>query len=104
MMSFIILALFVHGVYVVINSTAEHFGGDAWLNDFYWYNTRTYDDRPLWQRTILKPTFQCNVCMSSVWGTVGYYLIGWESAQDWILHCVVCAALIAGVNYIQSKI
>ena len=102
-MTFIIVALFVMGVKVVINGVADHWRVDLdWLYDFAW---KSYGaEAPMWWKTISKPLYYCNVCMSSVWGTVGYLLTGWHSWQHWILHIVICAAIVSAVNWIESKI
>lgn len=102
-MSFIILAAFVMGVKVVIDNLASHFDID--LSDIWWYGW--YKDgrmAPHWWAHISRPLYYCNVCMSSVWGTVGYLLMGWASWQDWALHCIICAAIVSGVNHIKDKL
>lgn len=99
-MSYLILAAFVYGVKVVIDSFADHYEID--LIDLYEYRNKCGHQRPMWQKTILRPLFYCNVCMSSIWGTVGYLLIGFESWQQWALHLVICAALVDTFNWIRN--
>ena len=102
-MSYIILAAFVMGVKVVIDQLASHFKID--LQDVYYYiHPDRPDSSPNWWRHLSKPLYYCNVCMSSVWGTIGYLLIGWASLQDWMLHVIICAAIVSAVNWIESKI
>ena len=102
-MSYIILAAFVMGVKVVINNLANHFEID--LTDLLWYAWRKDGSMASqWWGHISKPLYYCNVCMSSVWGTIGYLLIGWASWQDWMLHVIICAAIVSAVNWIESKI
>ena len=100
--SLIICALFVYGVSTVIKGYAEFFDVD--LDRVYSFmkprnQCEMMRDRPKWQRFIMKPTFYCNVCMSSVWGSAYYVCMhGLVDPLQWILHCVITAAIIYIIN------
>src|SRR5690606_1104095 len=106
-MTAIYLIAFVWGISKVINSTAEFFDFD--INYFYhWRTDRSYpaeySKRPKWQQFIIKPTIYCNVCMSSFWGSVCYWLLlQGRSIPEWILHCVICAGAIFIINRIIDR-
>lgn len=106
--SILICAAFVYGVKAVINGYADFFDFD--LDNFYAFkNTKfaphAWRDRPQWQRFILKPTIYCNVCMSSVWGSVYFWAVHYHSANwivEWPLHMVCSAAIITIINKIPE--
>ena len=94
--SIIICALFVYGVSTVINGYAEFFDID--LERLYSTGKDNFI-RAKWQRFIMKPTFYCNVCMSSVWGSVYYVCMhGLTDPFQWIIHCIISAAIIYIIN------
>lgn len=100
-MTYLLIGLFVYGLHQVIWNVADFFGVD--LDDFYHYYGPEYNrsERPLWQKFIMKPLFYCPLCMSSLWGSVCFFLIlNGRDLQLWILHCVVCAAIV----YILTEI
>jgi len=102
------LIAFVFGVYVVIDGYFEFFGDEKSKDQFYNYvkvKNKSWRGRPLWQKFILKPTIYCNVCMSSFWGTVYYWLLlQGDSWRHWIVFCVVCAGAIWLINHIVKAI
>lgn len=104
-MTYILLTLFVYGIHKVIWSYADFFDVD--LGDVYENKNRLSchgQIRPLWQKFLFKPLFYCNVCMSSVWGTVCYFLILDLRALDlWVLHCVISAGLITIINRFMER-
>ncbi len=101
-MTYILLIAFVWGVSKVISMTADFFGFD--IDGFYHYKS-DYLKRSEWQQFIMKPTIYCNVCMSSFWGTICYWLLlSGNSWQDWILHCVICAGAIWIINVLIEAI
>jgi hypothetical protein len=108
MTSFILCALFVYGVHTVIHHTAEFFEipmGRAYRLHHGWkyYARDVRGERPTWQKFFLRPLFYCNVCMSSIWGSIFYVAnFGFEQPISWILHCVISAAIIAIINQILS--
>ena len=111
--SILICAAFVYGVKAVLNGyfnffnlNLDHFceyrkPPKAVFSDPCW----VYEERPLWQRFILKPTIYCNVCMSSVWGSVYFWAVHYDSANwitEWPLHMVCSAAIISIINKIPE--
>lgn len=104
-MSYVLLALFVYGIHKVIWGFADFLGVD--LDAL--YNHMSVDEsdyriRPNWQKFLFKPLFYCNVCMSSFWGTICYFLILDLRALDiWILHCVISTGLITIVNKLTER-
>jgi hypothetical protein len=110
MTTFFLCALFVYGVHTVIHHTAEFFGLD--LFRFYEGKKATvhprfrqgevdYQERPIWQQFFLRPLMICNVCMSSVWGSVFYVMnFGFTDPAQWVFHCVISAAIIFIINQI----
>ena len=109
------LIAFVFGMSVVIDGYFEFFGDENRKERFYNYRRpkttpgffacEPFIDRPLWQKFILKPTIYCNVCMSSFWGTVYYWvLLQGDSWRHWIVFCVVCAGSIWFINHVVKAI
>ena len=95
-MTYILLTAFVWGIGKVINGFFEFFDFDL-----EWF----YTNRPLWQKFILHPTIYCNICMSSFWGSVCYWLLlQGRSIPEWILHCVICAGAIFVINRIIDRL
>jgi len=45
-------------------------------------------------RNIMKPLFNCPVCMSSVYGSAYYWFVIRVNAVDWILYLIMLAGLI----------
>lgn len=100
-MSYLIVAFFVYGLHKVIWETAEFFGFD--LESEYSHRKSAYW-RPMWQKAIMKPLFYCAVCMSSLWGTFAYFvLLGKTDIAQWILHCVISAAIVYILTYFTSN-
>ena len=106
-MTYLIVAFFVYGLHKVIWETAGFFQVD--LDHFYTYEPEGivmdhYYHRPTWQKAIMKPLFYCAVCMSSVWGTFAYFvLLGETNIAQWILHCVISAAIVYILTYFTSN-
>lgn len=102
-MTYIIVILYVFGVSRVIRGFFEFFGVD--LDALYNYTSPTFEIRPLWQKFIMKPTIYCDICMSSFWGSVCYWVhLQGSSVNEWVLHCVICAAGIFVINRILDKL
>jgi hypothetical protein len=108
MTTLLICAAFVYGVSTVIDLTTSFFGLD--LDKIYEgkkpprssafdRDPIDYKENPLFLKFIYRPLFYCNVCMSSVWGSI-YYVVsfGFVDPWSWILHCVISAGLIQIVN------
>lgn len=95
-MTYILLTAFVWGIVKVINGFFEFFDFDP-----EWF----YHNRPRWQKFILSPTIYCNICMSSFWGSVCYWLLlQGRSIPGWIMHCVICAGAIFVINRIIDRL
>lgn len=100
-MTYLLLIAFVWGASKVISGLFDFFEYD--LDIF--YNYTGHEPRPLWQKFILKPTVYCNVCMSSFWGSICYWLLLQErSIPEWILHCVICAGAIWILNRVDESL
>ena len=110
--SILICAAFVYGVKAVINGYADFFGWNI-ERAYEWIDQETNPEtnewyaepRPMWQKFILKPTIYCNVCMSSVWGSVYFWAVHYDSANwitEWPLHMVCSAAIISIINKIPE--
>jgi len=108
MTSFILCALFVYGISKVIDGYADFFDID--LDRFYNESGALFKDqdspvqitkiRPKWQKFLFKPLFYCNVCMSSVWGSVFYLVVYWNEIDffTWACHLIISAAIISIIN------
>src|SRR5690606_35506291 len=107
-MTYILLTAFVWGVGKVINGFFEFFDFD--IDYFYhWRTDRSYlaeySERPKWQKFILRPTIYCNICMSSFWGPICYWLLLQErSMTEWVLHCVICTGAIFIINRLVDRL
>lgn len=74
------IAVFVYGAHKAIHHTADFFDIDL---DFITEHDFFGNQRPLWQRVLARPLFMCNVCMCSVWGTLGYVALEWFNGFTW---------------------
>src|SRR5690606_38183497 len=107
-MTYILLTAFVWGIGKAINGFFEFFDID--IERIYefrnWRESLPFvEHRPLWQKFILRPTIYCNICMSSFWGSVCYWLLlQGRSIPEWIMHCVICAGAIFLINTIIERI
>lgn len=102
-MTYIIVIFYVFGVSIIIKSFFEFFG--VYLDDLYNYTGSNYEVRPLWQKFIMKPTIYCNVCMSSFWGSVCYWVhLQGSSVNEWVLHCVIAVVGVIVVSRILDKL
>jgi hypothetical protein len=93
--------LCVYGLHTAIHYFAEYVDFDLgfWANHDFQGNYR-----PFWIRSIARPLFLCNVCMSSLWGTVFYLLAsGTWSFSGWVITCLSVAALISISNKVLDK-
>lgn len=105
METYLILPLFVYGLHKIFYMLAEALHVD--LDRFYYFGFKkpkcVVDEyEPSFRHLLLKPLFYCNVCMSSFWGTLCFFtLLGGVEWRVWILHCVVCAAVISLLNQIR---
>lgn len=85
-LNIIIVSLFVFGVKSVFNGFFDFFDFD--LMTF-------YERQNKFVQFILRPTIYCNVCMSSFWGSLGYYLTFSEhNISTYVLTVVSCTTLI----------
>lgn len=114
--SILICSLFVYGVKAVIDGYAWFFDID--LEHVYRFTDwkeanehgRILNLRHKWQQFFMKPTFYCNVCMSSVWGSVYYWSMhSFELLERldtwyflWPLHLICSAAIITLINKIPE--
>lgn len=108
MYTLFLIPILIIGLYNLIWYYFEFFQIDEKIED--WYNYRDqkesiyhkHDRIP--QRKIIqflaKPLFYCNVCMSSVWGTVFYILLpGQFEIVSWISHLLFSVAFIHTYNH-----
>ena len=101
-MTYIIVILYVYGVSIIIKSFFEFFGVDL---DLLYSHDKRMDQRPLWQRFIMKPTIYCNICMSSFWGSVCYWVhLQGSSVSEWVLHCVIAVVGVLVVSRILDML
>lgn len=101
-MTYIIVIFYVFGVSIIIKSFFEFFGVD--LDMLYSYDKRM-NRRPLWQKFIMKPTIYCNICMSSFWGSVCYWVhLQGSSVNEWVLHCVIAVVGVLVVSRILDML
>jgi hypothetical protein len=98
------VALYVLGVFWVIKLGFEFFGWDEMkVNDYYLF--RTFGDRPLWQKALMKPLFYCGPCMCSLHGTFCYWLLlGGRDIGEWIYSCVAAVFIVIVVNMVIDRI
>ncbi len=88
---------YVYGSKIVIDSTLDFFD----IDQDHTYLIANGQNRPRWQQFIMKPTFYCSTCMSSVHGAIFYFLLcGYTSFAQYAIIAICTAGI---VEYLTFK-
>lgn len=90
----ILMATVVYGIHTAISKLLEFFGFPLM--------ERYINSNGLVQ-FLMHPTIFCNICMSSIWGAIVYFvLIQGTDWREWVMATLICVAILRIVNAVMA--